>query len=193
MAKYPEEDLINDFIRGDPKAFKEIYDLYFNRVFVFASQLTGSKEESEDIVLDTFTKLFKIHHRFENIPNIRAFLYVSTRNACLNYLKYRQHLESRKKEWLISLETDASLEINQIEGELLKVIYAEVEKLPARSREILKMYLEGRKVEEISASLHITTATVRSQKRHAIQMLKAALLNSRILTLISLLPVLSTY
>ncbi|HEX9513826.1 MAG TPA: sigma-70 family RNA polymerase sigma factor [Puia sp.] len=188
MTDYPEKELVENFMRGDPKAFKEIYDIYFNRIFVFAIKLTGAKEEAEDIALDSFTKLFKMYRRFENLPNIQAFLYVTTRNACLNYLKYRQTMESKKKEWAITnLETETWLEINQIEGEMLKAIYNAVEELPKGCKDIIKMYLEGLNTAEISTRLHISAPTVRSQKRYAIQLLKAALRSRRFLAILVLL------
>src|SRR5258708_287561 len=185
MTDYPEKELVENFMRGDPKAFKEIYDIYFNRIFVFAIKLTGAKEEAEDIASDSFTKLFKMYRRFENLPNIQAFLYVTTRNACLNYLKYRQTMESKKKEWAITnLETETWLEINQIEGEMLKAIYNAVEELPKGCKDIIKMYLEGLNTAEISTRLHISAPTVRSQKRYAIQLLKAALRSRRFLAIL---------
>src|SRR5260221_14100293 len=142
MAENLDKELVENFMRGDPKAFKEIYDVYFNRIFVFASKITGTKEEAEEIALDSFTKIFKMHNRFENLPNIQAFLYVTTRNACFNYLRHRQLMDSKKKECLITnLETDTWLEINQIEGEMLKAIRNAIEELPQGCKNIIKMYL----------------------------------------------------
>lgn len=184
MAAYPEKELIADFIKGDPKAFKEIYDVYFNRMFVFAVKLIEAKDESEDIVLDSFTKLFQMHQRFESLPNIVAFLYVTVRNTCLNHLRHTQLMESKKKEWAKThLETDTWLEINQVEGEMLKAIYKAVEELPKGSRSVIKLYLEGLSTLEIADRLDISVPTVRSQKRHAIQLLKAALRSRRLIIL----------
>lgn len=184
MAAYPEKELIEDFIKGAPKAFKEIYDVYFNRMFVFAVKLIEAKDESEDIVLNSFTKLFQMHQRFESLPNIVAFLYVTVRNTCLNHLRHTQLVESKKKEWAKThLETDTWLEINQVEGEMLKAIYKAVEELPKGSRSVIKLYLEGLSTLEIADRLHISVPTVRSQKRHAIQLLKAALRSRRLIIL----------
>jgi len=188
MAEHQDKELVENFMRGDPKAFKEIYDVYFNRIFVFASKITGTKEEAEEITLDSFAKLFKMHERFESLPNIQAFLYVSTRNACFNYLRHRQLMESKKKEWLaVNLETENWLEINQIEGEMLKVIHKTIEELPQGCKNIIKMYLEGLDTREISNRLHISIPTVRSQKRYAIQLLRTALKNRLLIILFLIL------
>jgi RNA polymerase sigma-70 factor (ECF subfamily) len=185
MAENLENELVANFMRGDPKAFKEIYDTYFSRIFVFASKITGTKEEAEEITLDSFAKLFKMHERFENLPNIQAFLYVATRNACFNYLRHRQLMESKKKEWLaVNLETANWLEINQVEGEMLKIIHMTIEELPRGCKNIIKMYLEGLDTREISNRLHISIPTVRSQKRYAIQLLRTALKNRLLIILL---------
>ena len=171
-------------MRGEPRAFKEIYDVYFNRIFVFASKITGTKEEAEEIALDSFAKLFKMHDRFDSLPNIQAFLYVTCRNACFNLLRSRQLTETKKKQWAITnLETDTWLEINQVEGEMLKAIYNAIEELPQGCKNIIKMYLEGLQTKEISEQLNISVPTVRSQKRYAIQLLKTALQKRRLIIL----------
>jgi RNA polymerase sigma-70 factor, ECF subfamily len=194
MAENLDKDLVENFMRGDPKAFKEIYDVYFSRIFVFASKITGTKEEAEEITLDSFTKLFKMHDRFESLPNIQAFLYITTRNACFNYLRHRQLMESKKKEWaVINLDSDSWLEINQVEGEMLKAIHNAIEELPPGCKGIIKMYLQGLNTEEISDRLGIASPTVRSQKRHAIQLLKIALQNRRLVIFILLILYLLVY
>ena len=64
MAEYPEKELVDNFMQGDSKAFKEIYNVYFNRIFVFAVKLTGGKEEAEDIASSAYSMLFRFPVEF---------------------------------------------------------------------------------------------------------------------------------
>jgi RNA polymerase sigma factor (sigma-70 family) len=93
-------------------------------------------------------------------------------------------MESQKQQWAIAnLETDIWLETNLVEGEMLKVIHSAVKQLPYECGNIIKMYLEGLSTDEISNRLKISAATVRSQKRHAIQLLRIALQNRQLVIL----------
>jgi RNA polymerase sigma-70 factor (ECF subfamily) len=58
----------------------------------------SSQQDGEDLVKDTFVKLWQTHADFDTPQNIKAFLYITTRNACLNFLRYLQVKESSRKE-----------------------------------------------------------------------------------------------
>jgi RNA polymerase sigma-70 factor (ECF subfamily) len=60
-----------------------------------------------------------------------------------------------------------------IESLLIKEIYEAVEELPERCRQVFKMiYIEGLDADVIAHQLSITPSTVRSQKRHALELLR---------------------
>ena len=60
-----------------------------------------------------------------------------------------------------------------IESLLIKEIYGAVEDLPERCRQVFKMiYIAGLEADVIAHQLAISTATVRSQKRHALELLR---------------------
>ncbi|HLY69733.1 MAG TPA: RNA polymerase sigma-70 factor [Puia sp.] len=176
-----DTDLFNAFKRGEPRASDKIFTEYFRQLCFFAERLSGNKEESEDVVADSFVKMLQRRESFENMENIKAFLYVTTRNACINQYKAgkRHVLAHRQMEYL--LRTDAikegPFEEEIIRAEVIAEIYKEVENLPDRAREIFKMiFINGMSTAEIAQKLGIEMQTVRSQKARALQLLKAELL-----------------
>src|SRR5882724_5146292 len=80
-------DIIPALRNGDPQAFDAFFRLHYRHLCYFAAQLTGHESESEDIVKDVFVKLWRKHEGFANPQSIKAFLYISTRNACINFLR----------------------------------------------------------------------------------------------------------
>lgn len=182
-------DIIIEFQKGDPQAFTYFFHLYYRPLCFFASQLVGSMPDAEDIVKDTYVKLWQKHKDFATPQNIKAFLYITTRNACLNFLRHMQVRESSRKE-LIYLEEEKGQELvlNQmIRTELMQEIYDEIEKLPQKRREVFKMaYLEGMKNDEIATHMNISIHTVKEHKGKALQFLRLRFSDRQIILFILL-------
>lgn len=168
-------EIIAEFQKGDPQAFSSFFNLHYRSLCYFASQLVGTPPDAEDIVKDTYVKLWQKHADFATSQNIKAFLYITTRNACLNFLRHEQVKESSKKQ-LIYLEEEKGEEhvLNQmIKAELMREIYAEIEKLPGKRKEVFKLsYVEGMKNDEIAKHMGISIHTVKEHKGKALQFLR---------------------
>ena len=182
-------DIIVEFKKGDPQAFSYFFHLHYRPLCYFAAQLVNSQQEGEDIVKDTYVKLWQKRTDFETPQNIKAFLYITTRNACLNFLRHLQVRESSRKE-LIYLEEEKGEELvlNQmIRAELMQEIYSEIEKLPERRREVFKMaYLDGMKNEEIADQMNISIHTVKEHKGKALYSLRLRFSDHQIILFIML-------
>jgi RNA polymerase sigma-70 factor (family 1) len=175
MTSNPDK-LLSGFQQGDPDAFEQIFKHFYRDISYFTEKVTGNKQEAEDITIQTFTKLFERYQLFNSLANIRAFLYVTARNASFNYLRDIKRLSARRQEFMSHFEDENNLENEEIKAETLKTIYAAIENLPDECKKIFKLiYLEGLNTPDIAALLNISEATIRSQKRRALQLLKLSL------------------
>jgi RNA polymerase sigma-70 factor (ECF subfamily) len=182
-------DIIIEFQKGDPTAFTTFFQMHYRPLCYFASQLIGSQPDAEDIVKDTYVKLWQKHGDFATPQNIKAFLYITTRNACLNFLRHVQVKESSRKELMyLEVEKGQDLVINQmIKAELMQEIYAEIEKLPEKRRMVFKMaYIEGLKNDEIATEMAISIHTVKEHKGKALQFLRMRFSDKQIILFILL-------
>ena len=57
------------------------------RLFAFARRLTGSQEQAEDVVQETYMRAWRFYHRFEAGTNARAWLFKILHNVFLNTRK----------------------------------------------------------------------------------------------------------
>ena len=156
-----------------------IFESYNRLLFTCAIQLVKDKEQAEDIVSEAFTKLWQRHDVFHSEEHIKAFLFVATRNACLNYLRHIQRKTASQSElsYLQRDKDDQDIITDMIEGELLRKIYPLIETLPNKCKTIFKLiYFEDASTDEVAEKLHITPRNVLNQKRRAIQLLKKRLL-----------------
>jgi RNA polymerase sigma-70 factor (family 1) len=181
MTGKPDK-LLSGFQKGDPVAFEQIFKQFYRDISYFTEKVTGNKQEAEDITIQTFTKLFERYHLFNSLPNIRAFLYATARNASFNYLRDSKRLSARQQEFMSHFEDENNLENEEIKAETLKTIYAAIEDLPDECKKIFKLiYLEGLNTQDIATLLNISAATIRSQKRRALQLLKLSLAENQYL------------
>jgi RNA polymerase sigma-70 factor (ECF subfamily) len=165
------------FKTGDESALKDVFDRYGGSLFFFAKSIIDNKEEAEDIVAESFIKLWRQRETFVEQRNIKAYLYVITRNACLNHLKHIKRRNSSHKE-LMYLENEGHEEVMNrvIHAELLKIVQDEIEKLPELAKKIFKLtFVEGLKPDEIALQLSMPTQNVRNNKSRALEILRLSL------------------
>lgn len=176
MTPVDDIGIAANFKKGDLKTFENIFNMLFPPIYVFAQSLLGKDNAvAEDITMESFSKLYRKREDFDGIPNIRAFLYVATRNACLDYLRHTNRQEILNREWVKTVEQESFIEIKQVEGEMFNAVKEAIGRLPKKCRQIIQMiYVEGLGTAEISSRLSISIPTVRSQKRHGINLLKSA-------------------
>ena len=79
--------LILSLQKGEKLAFEEIYIDFFNVIYHLSLQYLKDEKISEEIVQDSFMKLWEIRESLNEQFNIRNFLYTITKNNCLNYLR----------------------------------------------------------------------------------------------------------
>ena len=147
-------------------AFRDFYNMTYDRLFRIAYYYVKQEEWSQEIVLDVFLKLWdkQVFRLPEN--DLKRILYVSVRNACLDYLR-RMNIEQEVIDHrALQLKLDeldffeASDELFMRE-DLLELLMKKIAELPERSQEIFRMsYIEGLKAAEIAERLNLSVRTV---------------------------------
>ena len=173
-----EKALMRRFRNGDALAFNTIYNRYYSTLRYFSYRLIGQKQQAEGIAVETFVKLYRLCRSFESMASIRAFLYVTARNACYDYLAYAHHQpeEPEEPEYMsVDSGQDASV-AEAAESAEAKALSEAISELPTEYCRVFKLaYLQGHKATAIARHLMINEQTVRNYKRRSIQLLRIAL------------------
>ncbi len=179
-----EEELSERIANGDQLAFRVIFRRHYKALCFFGTSITQDAQEAEDLVQETFSKLWDKRADFPTTAKIKAFLYISTKNACLNFVRQKQRQTEKEKDFSYLQDDEASAAFDPVlaETEIIRELYHEIEQLPAQCRRVFKMsYLEGRKNEEIATALGISYNTVRTQKLRALKLIRASLMTKNLL------------
>ncbi len=160
--------------QGDIKAFEQLYDLYKVQVFNFCYTILKSKADAQEVVQDTFLKVWHSRDQFQQIISFNGFLYRIAKNNTLNKIRLKVGQPQKYDE----LREDFST-LNQTENEVLfhemkEILDTAIEALPPKRQEIFRLSREeGLSHEEISQRLNISVNTVKGQMRKALAFIKS--------------------
>jgi len=161
---------ILQFQQGSSKAFEHIFNKYSTPIFLFAKNLTGEEDTAEEITQDVFLKLYSLRTNFQTYENIKAFLFISARNRCIDYFRYSKRQQTNQKEYNYYMPGEEMPKV--IDDNLLDALLLTIESLPNRCKITIKFYLEGYSISEIAAILDVEVVTVRNYKAKAYAFLR---------------------
>jgi RNA polymerase sigma-70 factor (ECF subfamily) len=175
MSDLRSSNAVIAFKNGHTTSLPALRDEYYPALCRFADGLLGDPSAADDIVAEIFVLLSKKRQDFETLQTINAFLYLSTRNACLNYLRKAERDSLLKTGLRRYLDSDQEgFVLNEvIREEVLQQIQAAVELLPYHCRQVFKMcYLEGLSNTEVAERFRLSVHTVKNHKVRAIGLLR---------------------
>lgn len=177
-GKEEEDSWIKAFGRGEEKALAYFFEVHYKSLGYFANRLVQDSFQAEDIVAECFVKLWKGDRAVKDADSIKAFLYISCRNACLDYLRHLKVKTQVQQIYFNELEkSEETILANIVESEVMDMLAGEIELLPEKCREVFKLiYFDHKKTDEIAEELGISPKTVRNHKAKAIELLKVAVL-----------------
>lgn len=177
------------FVKGDSLAFQEVFERHVRPLIFFATQMIHDTAESEDIVMQTMAKLFKRHMHFTSLVNIRAFVYITTRNACLDFLKFRSRRAKAKQELTyFSEENEESVLSRMVSVEMFESIRQEAENLSTQKKAVFTLYYyENLSIEEIAKKLNTAQSTVRWNKLQALEQIRDRLFQKKVFAYVFLI------
>ncbi|MEI9809105.1 MAG: sigma-70 family RNA polymerase sigma factor [Bacteroidota bacterium] len=166
-----ESELIFLLHKNNEKALAIIFKNYHIGLIYFATQYLKDSLAAEDVVAESFVKIWQRREDFESLPAIKSFLYITVKNACLNQLRQSSRYAACHEEikYLAEKAEELFSEQKMIKAELLNKLWQDIEQLPPVRRRIFKMiYVDGLNTFEIASALKISVDTVRVQKARAI-------------------------
>lgn len=190
--QHNDQQLIRLFRAGDESAAADLYGRYYKGLVYFARRIVEHAGEAEDIAQDTMVKLFHKKNDFEQLSDIKSFLYISVRNACFNYLKARdRHALSHRELLYLTPEGEESADLEILKSRVLAEIYQEVASLPAQCGEVFRLvFIQKLTTAQAAEKLGLSPQTVLNQKARAIKLLRYRLSEKGFLTLLFLMKML---
>lgn len=172
-----EEALVRQLKEGDKTSFDLLYEKYKNMALRTAYLITGNLSDSEDVVQDTFVKVWLHCRELKNESGFRAWMMqILVRTAYKSGKRKSRELPDEE----ILQKADKSQGVSSIERAIAReeaeMIAGAVRSLPIKQRTVVALYYyQECSVSEIAAMLGVLEGTVKSRLYTARKLLRGKL------------------
>lgn len=161
--------------QGNQEGLRYFMQQHVRALTYFAHRIVKDTSVAEEIVQDGFVKVWEVRNRLESPNKLKSFLYVTTRNACLNHLETaynRRHILVHELADDVP-ETGNDALMGMIHAETIALIHRELLRLPDQQATVFRLvYFEGLSTDEICQRLGITSNAVFLARSRAIKTLQ---------------------
>lgn len=166
-----DKDLLRQCVKGNQQAQFELYGRYATAMYHVAYRIVAHREGAEDVLQDSFLKVFNQLHTLRNEITLSAWIKRIVVTTALNYLR------SLKKMQFVDFQpTDDQVEMPEAEEESTwdaRSLHNAIQMLPDGCRVVFSLYaVEETPHKDIAQMLGITESTSKTQYMRAKKLLR---------------------
>jgi RNA polymerase sigma-70 factor (ECF subfamily) len=170
-----DEWLLQQMAEGNREAFTELYERYWEDLFVTSAKALRGEREAADVVQDVFLSLWQRRKELSIQGSLAAYLHMSVRYKCTHYIEKN----ITRRDYLVQLAEAAAgavspnAEINLQVKEIQEAINRAVAGMPPKMQQVYRLSRhEHLSFSEIADRLCISVETVRKHIQHALQVIR---------------------
>ena len=162
------------------KAFRDLITLYKERLYWHIRKIVISHDDSDDVLQNTFIKIYKNIHNFKGDSKLYSWMYRIATNEAITHLnknaKRLQITNEAVQEYAINnLKADVYFEGNDIQLKLQKAIAT----LPQKQQLVFNMkYFDAIKYKDMSDVLETSEGALKASYHIAVKKIEAYLTNN---------------
>ena len=164
----------------DVEKFSGLFRKYYEPLYFFAGRFVKDPPTAESIVQDVFVNLWDHRETLNISTSVKAYLYTSVKNACINFVK--------REKFFVSVEDDSehrdsstkTPDAKMEESEIQSAVQKAINKLPEKCRQIFVMCkYDNLSYNEIAEIQNVSINTVKTQLKRAVKALSKNLAHLR--------------
>jgi len=143
-----------------PEVLTESFKSLSDGLYRVAYYILESQNDAEDAVQDLFIKLWNSREQLDTVLNLKAYCTTLMKNLCIDRLRKEQRVQVMEPgpDMAETRRVDEDYDAR----EKLERVMAAIERLPARQRDVMKMYVfEEMSYDEIAEKTGMTNLTLR--------------------------------
>jgi RNA polymerase sigma-70 factor (ECF subfamily) len=167
--------------QGDSEAFRTLVEKHSRNAFRLAYRMTGSEQDAEDVVQESFLRAYRHLGRFEARADFGTWLYRIVANCAVELLRTRQSRQARARMEPLDVAAAPPADAPGPErlaesAEIKRRVAAALENLSPLERAAFTLrHYEGRTIEEIGRTLRLRTSAAKHAVFRAVRKLRVDL------------------
>ncbi|MES2458867.1 MAG: RNA polymerase sigma-70 factor [Bacteroidota bacterium] len=176
-GKYSDEELTAFLKRRDHAAFAEIYDRYWQPMFIYALKRLRDEDQAADVIQDLFTQVWNRADQLYIDTALKSYLFTSVRNQTLNILAKDKRVEAYTEKLALAFVEGLNTTDQEVSfREFSALLEQEVRNLPPRMQAVyIKNKEQGLSHKTIAEELGITEDTSKTTLNRALNELRTKL------------------
>ena len=164
-------------LNAEDQDFDQIYLDHYAALHHYALTLLNDSALADEMVQDVFLKILEKQAPIAIHTSLKAYLYRSVHNECMNYFKHHKVKQKYQTHTFYKMDQETEHPLDKLQyREFETRLYKSINDLPEQCRAIFQMSrFENLKYAEIAAQLGISIKTVDNQMGKALKRLRLQL------------------
>ena len=173
IADFPKQEEIADELifslaKGNREALKIIYEKSINPLYAYVLSLTKNKYDTEDVLQETFIKVYQNFSQFKKDSQLYTWLYRIASNEALQHLNKVKKMQKTEQDADVYLENQKAENSERNADEIEILLQDAIQKLPEKQRMVFTLrYYDDLPYEEISKILDMSVSTLKTNYHYA--------------------------
>lgn len=166
-----DEELIDDFQKGDISGFNSIVIRYQEKIYWVIRRMVNNHDDADDITQEVFIKVYSALHEFRRESNLFTWLYRIAMNYSLNHIKKVKTRNTTTLELVQNTIPDKHANPDSMDKDLYQeYIKLAIEQLPPQQKAVFNMrYFDELPYEEISKIMKRSVGGIKANYFHAVK------------------------
>lgn len=175
QARLSDKESMERFLRGEIEGFNLLVENYKVRLFNLLYRLTGTREEAEDILQETFLRVYRERESYDFNYSFSTWIYTIALNLCRNLYRRKNRVKFTSMDNLLS-QPDSNSENFGNKSRLSSILEKVISTLPLKYKNVFLLRdVDQLSYEDIALILDIPLGTVKSRVNRARRILKKKL------------------
>ncbi|MEO8403442.1 MAG: RNA polymerase sigma-70 factor [Chitinophagaceae bacterium] len=167
--------LAQSFQRGEEQGFNHFFNTLYPGLLFYAYRMINDKVAAEDIVEESFIKIWERHTTFHHHRLIKSWMYTTVRHACIDWHRQLKVTQEKEQEMahLQKNNTETYAIQEMIRAEVASEIYNAINDLPPRCQQVFKLlFIEGKTLKQAADEMKLSIHTIKNQRARGLTILK---------------------
>ena len=171
-----ESEILHGVNDKDENAWKSVFTYYYAALCSYVDRIIHNEVIAEDLVQEVLMNIWKSDRKFPLVNDLTYYLYRSTYNQTMMYLRREKFQEAYIQQVKDEPEESSDQEFAEtVREELVRQLYFYIDELPEERKKIILLSIKGYSGNEIAEELGISISTVKTQKSRSFKYLREKL------------------